>query len=138
MDLRKRVAKAKGTSFEVAERFDVSASWVRKFRRLVATTGSLLPGRTGHRPRKVDAEGEALIRAWVAAQPDMTIPEVMARVNGHEELTHLGHQDLTHPGRIQALTAWEPSPPGSLSSSTRSILNPFVWWPPVRDRRDRG
>lgn len=79
MDLRERVAKAKGTSFEIAKRFDVSASWVRKLWRLLETTGSLLPGERGHRPRKVDAEGEGLIREWIASQPDMTIPEVMAR-----------------------------------------------------------
>jgi transposase len=79
MDLRERVAKAKGTSFEIAKRFDVSASWVRKLWRLLEATGSLLPGGRGHRPRKVDREGEAMIREWIAAQPDMTIPEVMAR-----------------------------------------------------------
>ena len=79
MDLRERVAKAKGTSFEIAKRFDVSASWVRKLWRLLEATGSLAPGDRGHRPRKVDVAGEAAIREWIAVQPDMTIPEVMAR-----------------------------------------------------------
>lgn len=82
MDLRERVAKAKGTSFEIAARFDVSASWVRKLWRLLKANGSLLPGGRGHRPRKVDAEGEGMIREWIAAQSDMTIPEVMARYLG--------------------------------------------------------
>ena len=82
MDLRERVAKAKGTSFEIAARFDVSASWVRKLWRLLKANGSLLPGGRGHRARKVDAEGERMIRDWIAAQSDMTIPEVMARYLG--------------------------------------------------------
>lgn len=82
MDLRERVAKAKGTSFEIAARFDVSASWVRKLWRLLKANGSLLPGGRGHRARKVDAEGERMIREWIAAQSDMTIPEVMARYLG--------------------------------------------------------
>jgi transposase len=87
MDLRERVAKAKGTSFEIAKRFDVSASWVRKLWRLLEATGSLLPGNRGHRPRKVDCEGEAMVREWIAAQPDMTIPEVMARYLGERGIS---------------------------------------------------
>ena len=84
MDLRKRVAKAKGTasSYAVAARFEVSSSWVRKLWGKLRATGSLLPGLRGHRARKVDEEGEALIRRWIVEQPDMTIPEVMARYLG--------------------------------------------------------
>jgi transposase len=81
MDLRERVARAKGTakSSEIAARFEVSASWVRKLWSRLRTTGSLEPGARGHRPRKVDEAGERLLKAWIAAQPDLTIPEVMAR-----------------------------------------------------------
>jgi len=84
MDLRERVAKAKGSgsSYVVAARFDVSSSWVRKLWGRLKATGSLLPGLRGHRSRKVDEEGERQIRAWIAEQPDMTIPEVMARYLG--------------------------------------------------------
>jgi transposase len=84
MDLRERVAKAKGTgsSIEVADRFDVSSSWVRKLWGRLRATGSLLPGLRGHRPRKVDEKGERAIRSWIDEQPDMTIPEVMARYVG--------------------------------------------------------
>jgi transposase len=82
MDLRERVAKAKGTgsSYEVAERFDVHDSWVRRLWLRLAATGSIAPlPRGGNRGRKVDAEGEVLIRGWIAEQSDMTIVEVMAR-----------------------------------------------------------
>jgi transposase len=84
MDLRERVAKAKGSgsSYAVAARFAVSSSWVRKLWGRLCATGSLLPGLRGHRARKVDEEGERLIRAWIEQQPDLTIPEVMARYRG--------------------------------------------------------
>ena len=82
MDLRERVARAKGTgtSGEVAARFDVNDSWVRRLWLRFAATGSVAPlPRGGNRGRKVDAEGEKLIRGWIAAQSDLTIVEVMAR-----------------------------------------------------------
>ena len=82
MDLRERVAKAKGTgtSGQVAERFAVHDSWVRKIWIRLAATGSVAPlSRGGNRPRKVDKEGEVLIRGWIVEQSDMTIVEVMAR-----------------------------------------------------------
>jgi len=82
MDLRERVAKAKGTgsSYEVAARFDVHDSWVRRIWLRLAATGSVAPlPRGGNRARKVDAAGEELIRGWIAEQSDLTIVEVMAR-----------------------------------------------------------
>jgi transposase len=59
MDLRERVARAfgAGSSRVVAERFAVSASWVRKFWNRARTTAALLPGGRGHPPRAMDAEG---------------------------------------------------------------------------------
>jgi transposase len=82
MDLRERVANARGTgsSYEVAKRFAVHDSWVRKIWIRLAATGSVaaLP-RGGNRARKVDKEGEGLIRVWIVEQPDVTIVEVMAR-----------------------------------------------------------
>ena len=82
MDLRERVARAKGTgsSYEVAERFEVTDSWVRRLWIRVAKTGSVAPTpRRGHRARKVDSNGEQLIRSWIVEQSDMTIMEVIAR-----------------------------------------------------------
>jgi transposase len=82
MDLRERVAQARGTgsSYDVAKRFAVHDSWVRKVWIRVERTGSAaaLP-QGGNRPRKVDKDGEVRIQLWIAEQPDMTIVEVMAR-----------------------------------------------------------
>ncbi len=82
MDLRERVAEAEGTgsSYEVAERFAVHDSWVRRIWIRLRTTGSVAPlERGGNRARKVDPEGKELIRAWVAEEPDLTILEIAAR-----------------------------------------------------------
>lgn len=82
MDLRERVAKAKGTgsSYAVAERFSVTDSWVRKIWIRARTSGSVAPlPRGGNRARKVDAAGEELIRGWLDEQPDLTIDELRER-----------------------------------------------------------
>jgi transposase len=82
MDLRERVVKAKGTgsSYAVAERFAVASSWVRKIWIRARTTGSVAPlPRGGNRSRKVDAEGEVLLRRWLQEQPDLTIDELRER-----------------------------------------------------------
>jgi transposase len=80
-DLRERAGRAMDveSSYEVAARLEVSSSWVRKLWAQLRATGSVLARARGHRPRKVDAEGERVIREWIAAQPDLTIVEVMAR-----------------------------------------------------------
>jgi transposase len=82
MDLRERVAKAKGTgsSYAVAERFSVTDSWVRKIWIRARTRGSVAPlPRGGNRARKVDAQGEELVRRWLGEQPDLTIDELRER-----------------------------------------------------------
>jgi len=83
-DLRDRVAKAMGreSSYDVAKRMEVSSSWVRKLWVQLRETGSVLPLARGHRPRKVDGEGERLLRSWIEAQPDLTIVELMKRYAG--------------------------------------------------------
>jgi transposase len=83
-DLRQRVAKAMGheSSYDVAKRLDVSSSWVRKLWVQLRETGSFLPLARGHKPRKVDAEGERLLRSWIEAQRDLTIVEMMKRYAG--------------------------------------------------------
>jgi len=82
MDLRERVAKAMGTgsSYAVAERFSVTDSWVRKIWIRARTLGSVAPlRRGGNRARKVDPEGEQLIRLWLGEQADLTIDELRER-----------------------------------------------------------
>ena len=90
MDLRERVVKAKGTgsSYAVAERFAVASSWVRKIWLRARNTGSVAPlPRGGNRARKVDAQGEAQIREWVAEQPDLTIDELRERYLAAHQVT---------------------------------------------------
>ena len=89
MDLRERVAKAQGTgsSYEVAERFAVTDSWVRKIWIRARTLGSVAPlPRGGNRARKVDAAGEELLRRWLGEQPDLTIDELRARYLAERQL----------------------------------------------------
>jgi transposase len=53
---------------------------VRKIWIRARTTGSVAPlPRGGNRARKVDGQGEAQIRQWVAEQPDLTIDELRER-----------------------------------------------------------
>ena len=90
MDLRERVVKAKGTgsSYAGAERFAVASSWVRKIWLRARNTGSVAPlPRGGNRARKVDAQGEAQIREWVAEQPDLTIDELRERYLAARQVT---------------------------------------------------
>jgi transposase len=84
MDLRERVVKAlgSGSSYAVAARFDVSSAWVRKIWGRLRSTGMVAAYLRGHRPRKVDPEGERLIVQWLEAQCDMTIAEIIARYRG--------------------------------------------------------
>ena len=83
-DLRERAARAMGSesSSEVAARLEVSSSWVRKLWVRLRETGSIAMLPRGHRPRIVDGDGEAMIREWIAVQPDLTIVEIMARYAG--------------------------------------------------------
>ena len=79
MDLRERVARARGTgsSYEVAARFAVHDSWVRRIWIRLRMTGSVAPlARGGNRARKVDPAGEVLIRKWIDERPDLTIDEI--------------------------------------------------------------
>src|SRR3954451_24719849 len=78
IDLRERVLKAvdagEGTQEQIAERFSVSARWIRKLLARRAATGSIAPepNRGG---RKVLIQGEAAesLRAAVRDDPDATL-----------------------------------------------------------------
>ena len=64
-----------------AERFKVSASFAIKLAARIARTGSAKPGRQG-RPAgggKLAPHLEAVI-GWVEAEPDMTMPELAAKL----------------------------------------------------------
>jgi transposase len=81
IDLRERVLKAvdegEGTQEQVAERFRVSARWVRKLLARRAATGSIAPEPNGG-GRKPLIQGEAAeaLRAAVRADPDATLGEL--------------------------------------------------------------
>jgi transposase len=86
MDLRIRVAAAcdEGleTRAEIADRFAVSTSWVRRLLQRRRETGSLAPKpHGGGQPPAFDAPAADRLRQAVAATPDGTLRE-LARASG--------------------------------------------------------
>jgi transposase len=83
-DLRERVEAriAAGHSRRDASRhFGVSASFAVKLARRVAVTGSVAPGRQGRPPGNGKlAEHMPQLVAWVEAQPDISMPELAAKL----------------------------------------------------------
>ena len=81
IDLRERVAAAcdegLDTRAEIAERFSVSESWIRRLLQRRRETGSLAPQphRGGH-PPAFDAEAAQRLRDAVRATPDATLKEL--------------------------------------------------------------
>lgn len=101
-DLRERVAAAcdagDATREQVAARFSVSVSWIRKLMRQRRLTGSIAPRpRGGGHPPAFDAEAAARLREAVRADDDATLEE-LARAAGvsccpsdvHRALKRLG------------------------------------------------
>jgi transposase len=85
MDLRERVAAAydrgEGTSTQLAQRFAVSASWVRGLLRRRRETGSLAP--TEYKPgpqRKLTPEQRDRLIELAAEEPDATLEELRRRL----------------------------------------------------------
>lgn len=90
LDLRERVYGdvASGHSRRgAARRFGVSASTGVRLAKRMAETGSLAPARQGRPPGggKLAAYGDRLI-CWVEAEPDITMPELAARLEAECEL----------------------------------------------------
>jgi len=83
-DLRRRIIQAiqenEESQPEIAERFSVALSTVEKLWHRFRTTGSYDPlPHSGGRARLLET-AEELIRAEVAAQPDITLAELTAKV----------------------------------------------------------
>jgi transposase len=83
IDLRERVVAAcdegVDTSAEIAERFSVSESWIRRLLQRRRETGSIAPKpHSGGQPPAFDGEAAARLRAAVAADPDATLKELAA------------------------------------------------------------
>ncbi|MGA3334109.1 MAG: helix-turn-helix domain-containing protein [Terracidiphilus sp.] len=82
-DLRERVLRAleRGDRpSEIARRFDVSRVWVHKVRKRVEQTGERNGNRIGGHRRSQLAEMEAALRAWIAAEPALTLAELQQRL----------------------------------------------------------
>jgi len=83
MDLRERVAAAcdEGidTRAEIAERFIVSESWIRRLLQRRRETGSLAPRpHAGGRPPAFDGETAERLRQAVSENPDATLVQLGA------------------------------------------------------------
>jgi transposase len=86
MDLRQRVAAAcdegMETRAEIAERFSVSESWIRRLLQRLRQTGSIAPKpHGGGQPPAFDARAAERLRRAVAADPDATLKE-LAQASG--------------------------------------------------------
>lgn len=84
IDLRQRVLDAalRGDATEqaVAERFNVSRSFVQKIKRQWRTTGSIAPSDAPRGPRPtLSDEDRTALAAWVEAIPDATAEELAHR-----------------------------------------------------------
>lgn len=76
-DLRERIIKmVEGSSTEVAEHFDVSASFVRKLRIQHAQTGCIEARTAPGRERLVQRQSESSLRQCLAEKPDATLNEL--------------------------------------------------------------
>jgi transposase len=85
MDLRERVVAAcdegTDTRAEIAERFSVSESWIRRLLQRRRETGSIAPRpRGGGQPPAFDGDAAQRLRQAVAADPDATLRELAEAV----------------------------------------------------------
>ncbi len=81
LDLRKRILEAlreDSSSPRVAERFKVSASFVRKLRCQVRATNNPAPGHAPGKVRLIRGPHEDVLRRLVRAQPDATLLDLAA------------------------------------------------------------
>ncbi|WP_263366714.1 IS630 transposase-related protein [Edaphobacter bradus] len=82
-DLRDRVLRALDRGdrpTEIARRFEVSRIWVYHVRARVEQTGERSSFPIGGYRRSRVAEMESVLRAWIAAEPDLTLAELQQRL----------------------------------------------------------
>ena len=81
VDLRERSLQALASGrfvTEVAALFGVSRFTLARWRRQIALTGDLTPGRPTSRPRRLTADQEQAVAQQVQATPDATLDELCA------------------------------------------------------------
>lgn len=90
-DLRRKILEAysnrEGTIAEIAARFRVSVGYVKKILRQYRHTGKMerTPHRPGRKPLFTPPIREQ-IRAWLKAQPDLTLAEMQEKLRQGEHL----------------------------------------------------
>ncbi len=92
LDLRERVVSAYEngveTILEVAERFEVSDSFIKKLLRRRRTTGEIAPlGHRGGQPKRLSQEHRKWLLRTVLAEPDITLGELSERLLSEHRLS---------------------------------------------------
>ncbi len=92
LDIRQRVVEAYEngveTIFEVAERFEVSDSFIKKLLRRKRTTGEIAPvGHRGGQPRRLSDKHRKWLLKTVLAEPDITLGELQERLLSEKNLS---------------------------------------------------
>ena len=91
LDLRQRVVSAYEngveTILEVAERFEVSDSFIKKLLRRKRTTGEIAPiGHRGGQPKRLSPEHRQWLLKTVLAESDITLRELRERLLSEKTL----------------------------------------------------
>jgi transposase len=92
LDLRQRVVAAYEngveTIIEVAGRFEVSESFIKKLLRRKRVTGDIAPiGHRGGQPKRLSDKDRKWLQKTVLAQPDMTLGELQERLLREKNLS---------------------------------------------------
>ena len=92
-DLRERVLRALGRGerpTEIARRFEVSRVWVYQVRDRLQQKGERSSYPIGGHRRSRLAGLEAVLRAWIKAEPDLTLAEMQQRLRERGVATKIG------------------------------------------------
>jgi transposase len=86
LDLRQKIVQAyergAGSQRELAELFGVSLSFVEKLFIQLRRTGDVAPKpHAGGLPSRLDAAVRLQLQQWLAEQPDLTLAELVERLN---------------------------------------------------------
>jgi len=92
LDLRQRVVSAYEngveTILEVAERFEVSDSFINKLLRRKRTTGEIAPiGHRGGQPKRLSEKHQKWLLKTVLAEPDITLGELRERLSSEQNIS---------------------------------------------------